>query len=113
ATAADVQRVLDERTALGWHVAAARWVSDLRINERQVERYVAGRVLLLGDAAHLHGPAGGRALNTGIQDAANAAWKVALAHRGAATPDVVAGYHDERHPAGADVVGHAAQMLTA
>src|SRR5690606_26620922 len=47
ATAADVQRVLDERTALGWHVAAARWVSDLRINERQVERYVAGRVLLL------------------------------------------------------------------
>jgi len=112
-TAADVQSVLDERTALGWDVTGAHWVGDLCVNEHRVRDYVHGRVLLLGDAAHVHGPAGGRGMNTGIQDAANAAWKIALAHRGAAPAGLVAGYHDERHPAAADVVSRSAQMLTA
>ena len=53
-----------------------------RINERKVADYRHGRILLAGDAAHIHSPAGGQGMNTGMQDSFNLAWKVALVHRG-------------------------------
>jgi 2-polyprenyl-6-methoxyphenol hydroxylase-like FAD-dependent oxidoreductase len=74
------------------------------IHHAQVARYRHGRVFLAGDAAHIHSPAGAQGMNTGIQDAANLAWKLALVARGRADDDLLDTYHDERHPVGAAVV---------
>jgi 2-polyprenyl-6-methoxyphenol hydroxylase-like FAD-dependent oxidoreductase len=108
---ADVQDVLDRRTRLGWRIRSSRWISEFRVNERQVERYVHGRVVLAGDAAHVHSPAGGQGMNTGIQDAANLAWKLALVERGAAAEALVGTYDAERHPVGAMVLEASGRML--
>ena len=67
-------------------------------------RYRFGRVLLAGDAAHIHSPAGAQGMNTGVQDAANLAWKLALVAQGRAGSDLLDTYNDERHPVGAAVV---------
>ena len=73
-----------------------RWSSQLR----QVPRYRVGRVFVAGDAAHIHSPAGGQGLNTGVQDAYNLAWKLALVLRGEAPESLLDTYHAERHPVG-------------
>lgn len=89
---------------LGMH--DARWISRFHSDERQVPAYRAGRVFLAGDAAHVHSPAGGQGLNTGLQDAANLSWKLVSVLRGDA-PDPEAlldSYHSERHPVGAMVL---------
>jgi len=78
----------------------ARWLSRFHSDERQVPQYRVGRVFLAGDAAHVHSPAGGQGMNTGLQDAANLGWKLAAALRGAAPPGLLDTYHDERHPVG-------------
>ncbi|MFJ5099189.1 FAD-dependent monooxygenase [Streptomyces sp. NPDC088557] len=83
-----------------------RWVSRFHSDERQVPSYRVGRVFLAGDAAHVHSPAGGQGMNTGLQDAANLSWKLAAVLRGDA-PDPEAlldSYHAERHPVGATVL---------
>jgi 2-polyprenyl-6-methoxyphenol hydroxylase-like FAD-dependent oxidoreductase len=67
-------------------------------------RYRAGRVLLAGDAAHIHYPAGGQGLNLGLQDATNLAWKLAAEIRGWAPPGLLDSYHAERYPVGLDVI---------
>jgi hypothetical protein len=71
---------------------------------RQAARYRAGRVLLAGDAAHIHYPAGGQGLNLGLQDATNLAWKLAAGIRGWAPPGLLDSYHAERYPVGLDVI---------
>ncbi|MFF4455830.1 FAD-dependent monooxygenase [Streptomyces goshikiensis] len=79
-----------------------RWISRLRSDERQVPSYRVGRVFLAGDAAHVHSPAGGLGMNTGLQDAANLSWKLAATLHGQ-SPDPEAlldSYHRERHPVG-------------
>jgi 2-polyprenyl-6-methoxyphenol hydroxylase-like FAD-dependent oxidoreductase len=79
------------------------WLSRFHCDERQVVQYRYGRVFLAGDAAHVHSPMGGQGMNTGIQDAANLAWKIDAALSGA--PDTVLDtYHDERHPIGKRVL---------
>jgi len=76
-----------------------RWTSRFHSDERQVPRYRSGRVLLAGDAAHVHSPAGGLGMNAGLQDAANLGWKLAaVAQRRA--PGLLDSYHAERHPSG-------------
>ncbi|WP_375489375.1 FAD-dependent monooxygenase [uncultured Jatrophihabitans sp.] len=109
----EVQAVLDEHTDLGYRIASMHWVSCFGVNERQVASYVHGRVLLAGDAAHVHSPAGGQGMNTGMQDAANLAWKVALVERGAAPPALLDSYQAERHPVGAAVVKQSGALLEA
>ncbi|MEU5387823.1 FAD-dependent monooxygenase [Kitasatospora cineracea] len=79
----------------------ASWVSSFTDATRQADRYRRGRVFLVGDAAHIHLPAGGQGLSTGVQDASNLGWKLAAAVRGDAGDDLLDSYHDERHPAGA------------
>ncbi|RSN53381.1 FAD-dependent monooxygenase [Actinomadura sp. WAC 06369] len=81
------------------------WLSTFGNAARQADRYRAGRVLLAGDAAHMHFPAGGVGLNVGLQDAANLGWRLAATVRGDA-PDgrLLDGYHAERHPVGADLL---------
>ena len=71
---------------------------------RQAAAYRAGRVLLAGDAAHVHPPQGGQGLNLGVQDAVNLGWKLALVAQGTAGDALLDTYHDERHPVGARVL---------
>lgn len=92
------------RTALGTDhgMHDPRWMSRFHSDERQVPHYRSGRVFLAGDAAHVHSPAGGLGMNTGLQDAANLSWKLAAVLHGRA-PDPEAlldSYHRERHPVG-------------
>jgi 2-polyprenyl-6-methoxyphenol hydroxylase-like FAD-dependent oxidoreductase len=83
-----------------------RWLSRFTDASRQAERYRAGRVLLAGDAAHVHLPAGGPGLNTGLQDAVNLGWKLAAEVQGWAPAGLLDTYHAERHPVGARVLMH-------
>ncbi|MEV0841674.1 FAD-dependent oxidoreductase [Actinocatenispora sera] len=89
-------------TDFGLH--SPRWLSRYGDAARQADRYRLGRVLLAGDAAHIHYPAGGQGLNTGVQDAVNLGWKLAAVLRGDATEALLDTYHDERHPIGARVL---------
>jgi 2-polyprenyl-6-methoxyphenol hydroxylase-like FAD-dependent oxidoreductase len=89
-------------TDFGMH--SPRWISRFGDAARQAERYRAGRVLLAGDAAHIHYPAGGQGLNTGVQDAVNLGWKLAAVIRGDAADDLLDSYHAERHPVAARVL---------
>ena len=79
------------------------WRSRFHCDERQVAQYRHGRVFLAGDAAHVHSPMGGQGMNTGIQDAANLAWKIDAVLAGA-DDAVLDTYHDERHPIGKRVL---------
>ena len=81
-TLAEVQAKVDERGPGGLTLSDPVWLATFRINERKVRDYRQGRVLLAGDAAHIHSPAGGQGMNTGMQDAFNLAWKLALIQRG-------------------------------
>jgi len=76
------------------------WLARFRLHHRGVDRYRKGRAFVAGDAAHIHSPAGGQGMNTGIQDAYNLAWKMALVIKGRAEDALLDSYHDERHPVG-------------
>jgi 2-polyprenyl-6-methoxyphenol hydroxylase-like FAD-dependent oxidoreductase len=80
------------------------WLTYFRLAHRHAARYRAGRVFLAGDAAHVHSPAGAQGMNTGIQDAWNLGWKLALAARGIANETLLDSYDAERRPVGRFVV---------
>ena len=103
-TLADVQALLDRRGPAGITARDPVWLAGFRINDRQVPSYRRGRVFLAGDAAHIHSPAGGQGMNTGMHDAFNLAWKLALVHHGQAKPALLDSYQAERHPVGALIV---------
>ncbi|WEH41075.1 rifampin monooxygenase [Streptomyces sp. AM 2-1-1] len=91
---------------------SARWLSRFGDATRLAERYRTGRVLLAGDAAHIHPPTGGQGLNLGIQDAFNLGWKLAAEVNGWAPEGLLDSYHAERHPVAAEVLDNTrAQML--
>ncbi|MCJ2049290.1 FAD-dependent monooxygenase [Methylobacterium sp. J-070] len=81
-----------------------RWSSVYRISMRLAAAYRRGRCFIAGDAAHIHPPTGGQGMNTGIQDAYNLAWKLALSLRDASPESLLDSYEAERRPVGADVV---------
>jgi 2-polyprenyl-6-methoxyphenol hydroxylase-like FAD-dependent oxidoreductase len=87
-------------------ITGTRWVSRFTDASRQAACYRAGRVLLAGDAAHVHLPAGGPGLNTGLQDAVNLGWKLAAQIHGWAPPGLLDTYHRERHAEGERVLLH-------
>lgn len=93
------------RTTLGddYGMHDARFLTRFAADERQAPTYRVGRVLLAGDAAHTHSPAGGLGMNTGLQDAANLGWKLAAVVRGH-DPSLLDTYQDERHPVGRQVL---------
>ncbi|MFD9975171.1 FAD-dependent monooxygenase [Streptomyces sp. NPDC059017] len=102
----DVRDVARQALGTDYGMRDARWLSRFHSDERQVPEYRRGRVFLAGDAAHVHSPAGGQGMNTGLQDAANLSWKLIAVLRGDA-PDpeeLLDTYHSERHPVGAQVV---------
>jgi 2-polyprenyl-6-methoxyphenol hydroxylase-like FAD-dependent oxidoreductase len=90
------------RRALGtdFGMQEARWLSRFHSDERQAPHYRVGRVFLAGDAAHVHSPAGGQGMNTGLQDAANLGWKLAATTQGWAPDGLLDTYESERHPVG-------------
>jgi 4,5-epoxidase len=85
-------------------VYGAEWVSHFRVHRRLADTYRAGRVLLAGDAAHIHSPLGGQGMLTGVCDAENLAWKLALVVRSAAAPPLLDTYEAERRPLAEDVL---------
>ncbi|MFG2309404.1 FAD-dependent monooxygenase [Streptomyces sp. NPDC048566] len=99
-----IQAVLDRLSPEVTTASTLRWSSAFRTSHRLVDRYRAGRVLVAGDAAHIQPPIGGQGLNTGVQDAHNLAWKLALTVRGLAAADLLDSYHAERHPVAREVV---------
>jgi 3-(3-hydroxy-phenyl)propionate hydroxylase len=92
--------------AYGTHygVHSPTWISRFTDMARQAASYRHGRVLLAGDAAHVHPPQGGQGLNTGVQDAVNLGWKLAQVISGASPESLLDSYHAERHPVGARVL---------
>ena len=96
-------------TDFGMH--SPRWMSRFHSDERQVSQYRHGRVLLAGDAAHIHSPAGGQGMNTGLQDAANLSWKLAAVVSGRADARLLDSYHDERHPVGQQALQASSRLL--
>jgi 3-(3-hydroxy-phenyl)propionate hydroxylase len=80
---------------------SANWISRFTDMSRQAASYCSGRVLLAGDAAHVHPPQGGQGLNIGVQDAVNLGWKLAQVVHGTSPESLLDTYHAERHPVGA------------
>ena len=97
-TAEDVQRTLDTHSGLRTEITALHWSSIYRTHRRMTERFRVGRVFLAGDAAHIHSPAGGQGMNTGIGDAYNLGWKLASVAKGAAQESLLDSYEAERMP---------------
>lgn len=91
-----MQQIVDERGPSGVTLTDPVWVSDFRIHARHADEFQLGRVFIVGDAAHVHSPAGGQGLNTGIQDAHNLAWKIASVLHEKAPSDVLRTYGPER-----------------
>lgn len=111
-TLGELQQKVTRHGPVGATLSEPGWLSTFRINERLAARYRVDRVFLAGDAAHIHSPAGGQGMNTGIQDAANLGWKLAYVLQGrgdAAT--LLDSYEAERRPVAHDVIGNAARLL--
>ncbi|MFJ9709935.1 FAD-dependent monooxygenase [Streptomyces sp. NPDC101234] len=101
---AEIKEITREALGRDYGMHDARWMSRFHSDERQVPSYRAGRLFLAGDAAHVHTPAGGQGMNTGLQDAANLSWKLAAVLHGHASPDLLDTYQSERHPVGRTVL---------
>ena len=99
-TLEDVQTIFERRTSSGGVLSDATWLARYRASCRQVEHYRDDRVFLAGDAAHAQSPIGAQGMNTGIQDAQDLAWKLALVHRGYARGLLLDGYETERRAVG-------------
>ncbi|WP_341987500.1 FAD-dependent monooxygenase [Azorhizobium sp. AG788] len=95
---ADLQAVADRLLPEPAPLSDMRWSSIFRISMRLAARYRAGAVFIAGDACHIHPPTGGQGMNTGVQDAYNLAWKLALVVKGAAEPGLLDSYEAERRP---------------
>ncbi|MEE2035468.1 rifampin monooxygenase [Rhodococcus chondri] len=107
----EVRRQLRVTAGTDFGVHSPRWLSRFGDATRLADRYRVGRVLLAGDAAHVHPPVGGQGLNLGIQDAFNLGWKLAAAVKNWAPEGLLETYHAERHPVAADVLDNTrAQM---
>ena len=97
-TLGELQMLLDDFPEMGIQLRSITWSSAFFISSRSVDRLRHGRVFLAGDAAHIHSPVGGQGMNTGIQDAVNLAWKLALVIRGRGGEQLLDSYEAERLP---------------
>ncbi|MEV1005256.1 FAD-dependent monooxygenase [Nonomuraea sp. NPDC050202] len=105
-TPAEVTRALTGSAGPRVRLGEIRWASRFTDASRQITRYRHGRVLLAGDAAHIHSPMGGQGLNLGVQDAFNLGWKLSTHLHGHASDDLLDTYHTERHPVAARVLAN-------
>jgi 2-polyprenyl-6-methoxyphenol hydroxylase-like FAD-dependent oxidoreductase len=109
-TLEEVQAIVAGRGLPGVVLSDPVWLAAFGVNERKVENYRAGRVFLAGDAAHVHSPAGGQGMNTGMQDAFNLAWKLALVEQGLASPDLLDSYSAERSAVARGILEESGRM---
>ncbi len=109
-TLADCQAMVDRRAGGSFRVTDPAWLTNFRINERKVSDYRKGRIFLMGDAAHIHSPAGGQGMNTGMQDAINLAWKLAMVTHGQAGTILLDSYSPERTAVGDMVLRNASRL---
>ncbi|MFJ9517626.1 FAD-dependent monooxygenase [Kitasatospora sp. NPDC101801] len=93
---ARMQEIVDERGPKGVRIGTPIWESVFRVHARHADYFQLGRVFIAGDAAHVHSPAGGQGLNTGLQDAHNLAWKIAAVVNGQAPSELLLDYGAER-----------------
>jgi 2-polyprenyl-6-methoxyphenol hydroxylase-like FAD-dependent oxidoreductase len=112
-TLEEIQAMVAHRGNPGIKVSDPVWLSAFRINERKVKQYSRGRVFLVGDAAHIHSPAGGQGMNTGMQDAFNLSWKLNLVINGIAKPSLLDSYSVERSAVGDMVLRNAGRLTEA
>jgi 3-(3-hydroxy-phenyl)propionate hydroxylase len=105
-TLGDLSEALTVVYGTDFGVHSPKWLSRFTDMTRQAAAYRAGRVLLAGDAAHVHYPAGGQGLSLGVQDAVNLGWKLAQVVRGTSPDSLLDTYHTERHPVGARAMKH-------
>ena len=103
-TLSDLRELLIAACGTDYGVHSPTWISRFTDMTRQAANYRSGRILLAGDAAHVHSPIGGQGLNTGLQDAVNLGWKLAQVIKGTSSPALLDTYHAERHPVGARVL---------
>ena len=103
-TLAEIQELADQRAPRPVTVSDPTWLADFHCHRRSASAYRRGRVLLAGDAVHIHSPAGGQGLNTGIMDAHNLGWKLALVASGRAPDALLDSYGSERRPVAEDVL---------
>jgi 2-polyprenyl-6-methoxyphenol hydroxylase-like FAD-dependent oxidoreductase len=103
-TLAEIQRLTSQRAPAPVTVSDPTWMASFRCHRRSASAYRCGRVLLAGDAVHIHSPAGGQGLNTGILDAHNLAWKLALVASGRVPDALLDSYGAERRPVAEDVL---------
>jgi 2-polyprenyl-6-methoxyphenol hydroxylase-like FAD-dependent oxidoreductase len=111
-TLEEIQAIVEQRGPKGARLFDPIWLSGFRINSRKVASYRSDRAFLCGDAAHVHSPAGGEGMNTGMQDAFNLAWKLALAINGTCGEALLDTYSPERSGVG-DAVLKNTERLTA
>jgi 2-polyprenyl-6-methoxyphenol hydroxylase-like FAD-dependent oxidoreductase len=109
-TVPEVQALLTQRGKPGLTFKDPFWLAAFRINERKLKDYRHGRVFLAGDAAHIHSPAGGQGMNTGMQDVFNLAWKLALVIHGSARESLLDSYSPERSAVGERVLRNAGRL---
>ena len=109
----ELQRIYDQRSHIPARFHDLTWSSWFRINSRMVSRLKVGRLLLGGDAAHIHSPAGAQGMNTGIQDMINLSWKLAMVVNGKARPALLDTYEAERLPVMRGVLFKTDKLTTA
>jgi len=109
-TMEEIQGILDRRGPGTIKVYNPVWLAAFRINERKVTDYRGGHAFLAGDAAHIHSPAGGQGMNTGMQDACNLAWKLAMVVKGKADQSLLESYSVERSAVGETVLKNAGRL---
>jgi 2-polyprenyl-6-methoxyphenol hydroxylase-like FAD-dependent oxidoreductase len=112
-TLEEIQAMITHRGTAGIIVKDPIWLAAFRINERKVKQYSRGRIFLAGDAAHIHSPAGGQGMNTGMQDAFNLSWKLNLVINGIAKPSLLDSYSVERSAVGDMVLRNAGRLTDA
>jgi 2-polyprenyl-6-methoxyphenol hydroxylase-like FAD-dependent oxidoreductase len=109
-TLQEVQALITHRGSEGIVIKDPYWLAAFRINERKVASYGRGHIFLAGDAAHIHSPAGGQGMNTGMQDVFNLAWKLALVIGGVCKPSLLDSYSAERSAVGDMVLRNATRL---
>lgn len=107
----ELQEVVQERSRLDLRLENPTWITGFRTHHRLVERVQKGRCFLVGDAAHIHSPAGGQGLNTGLQDAINLGWKLACVLLGHSPANLLESYQAERRPVAREVLTNTDRML--
>ncbi len=111
-TLEEIQTHLDDAGLSELRLSDPEWLSYFAVNERVASRNRVGRIFLLGDASHIHSPAGGQGMNTGMQDAFNLGWKLKLLTSGQGEAESIAeSYFQERHPVAEKVVRNTSRLL--